>query len=157
MKVFRVVTQHDGYTVKAPGVSETEIKQVDRRYAAETMQQVWDEIESIRSDPEKDLIAIIEEYPAITVLGSTAPEWQPVETAPYATTVLAWIYHPKNPIASGPAIAIRCFLEEDEPESYGEHRMTVGCWWANNRYYHAGSDTGYVTHWMPIQRPPSSD
>jgi hypothetical protein len=72
MKIFRVVTQRDGNTVKAPGISETELKQVDRRYAADTMQRVWDEIEAIRNDPEEDLIAIIEEHPAITVLGPNA-------------------------------------------------------------------------------------
>jgi hypothetical protein len=72
MKIFRVVTQRDGNTVKAPGVSETEIKQIDRRYAAETMQEVWDEIEYIRDDPEEDLIAIIEEHPSIELVMSKA-------------------------------------------------------------------------------------
>ena len=68
MQIFRVVTQRDWNTVKAPGVSETEIKQVDRRYAANTMQQVWDAIADIRNDPEETLIAVIEEHPAITIL-----------------------------------------------------------------------------------------
>ena len=68
MKIFRVVTHEDGRTVKAPGVSETEVRQVDMRYATETMQQVWDAIEWIRNDPERELIAIIEEHPAVTVL-----------------------------------------------------------------------------------------
>lgn len=70
MKVFRVVTQRDGNTVKAPGVSETEIRQINRLYGADTMQQVWDEIESIRNDPEEDLIAIVEEHPAIQIVTS---------------------------------------------------------------------------------------
>lgn len=58
--------------MKAPGVSETEIKQVDRRYAANTMQQVWDAIADIRNDPEETLIAVIEEHPAITILTPNA-------------------------------------------------------------------------------------
>ena len=69
MKVFRVVTARDGYTVKAPGVSETEVRQVDRRYAAKTIEEVWDRIEEIRNDPEEELIAIIEEHPSISVIG----------------------------------------------------------------------------------------
>lgn len=69
MKVFRVVTERDGYTVKAPGVSETEVRQVDRRYAAKTIEEVWNKIEAIRNDPEEKLIAIIEEHPAISVIG----------------------------------------------------------------------------------------
>ena len=77
-------------------------------------------------------------------------EWQPIETAPYATNVLVWIFLPKNPIASHYAIGSRCFVEKDEPESYGEFRQTVGCWWANGRFYHNNTDTGYVTHWMPL-------
>lgn len=72
MKVFRVVTQRDGNMVKAPGVSETAIRQIDRRYAAETIQQVWEEIAPIRNDPEEDLIAIIEEHPAISVVPPNA-------------------------------------------------------------------------------------
>ena len=68
MKIFRVVTQRDGKTIKEPGIVETEIKQIDRRYAAQTMQQVWEEIEYIRNDYEETLIAIIEEHPAISII-----------------------------------------------------------------------------------------
>ena len=68
MKIFRVVTQRDGKTIKEPGIVETEIKQIDRRYAAEKMQQVWEEIEYIRNDDEETLIAIIEEHPAISII-----------------------------------------------------------------------------------------
>lgn len=68
MRIYRVVTQRDGNTVKAPGVSETEIKQIDRRYAAEDMGQVWDAIFQIRNDPEETLIAVIEEHPSITII-----------------------------------------------------------------------------------------
>ena len=70
MKIFRVVTQRDGKTIKEPGIVETEIKQIDRRYAAETMQQVWEEIEYIRNDDEETLIAIIEEHSAISIIAA---------------------------------------------------------------------------------------
>ena len=82
--------------------------------------------------------------------------WMPIETAPYGANVLAWLHLPKNPIASGPVVASRSFVEKDEPESYGEFRQTVGCWWANGRYYHDGSDTGYMTHWMPLPDAPNT-
>ena len=69
MKIFRVVTERSGYVVKAPGVSESEIIRVDRRYAAETMEEVWAAIYDIlRNNEEEDLIAIIEEFPSVTIL-----------------------------------------------------------------------------------------
>ena len=77
----------------------------------------------------------------------TMGEWQPIETASYSDWVLAWLHLPKNPSANGPVIAQRCFVEEDETPQHipDEHmRRTVGCWWANGRYYPAG----HVTHWM---------
>lgn len=67
---------------------------------------------------------------------------------------LVWVHLPKNPRASTVAVGMACYVQEDEPESYGEHRMTVGCWWANGRYYHVNDDRGYVTHWMPLPPPP---
>lgn len=78
--------------------------------------------------------------------------WQPAEAAPYATPVLAWLYLPKNPIASGIVIAQRCYVQKDDPDTYPEHeRQTVGCWWALGRYYAAG----HVTHWMPLPEAPT--
>ena len=68
MKVFRVVTEHDGATTKEPGKISTEIVRSEFRYAANTMQEVWDEIAWLRNDPERTLIALIEEAPAITVV-----------------------------------------------------------------------------------------
>jgi len=81
--------------------------------------------------------------------------WQPIETAPYGVFVLAWVFLPKNPAASACAIASLCYVEKDEPEEYGEARMTVGCWWANGRYYRANDDRGYITHWMPLPAAPA--
>ena len=68
MKVYRVVTERDGRTTKTPGTVSVEVLREDHRYAAESMQTVWDRIAWLREDPECTLIAIIEEAPAITVL-----------------------------------------------------------------------------------------
>jgi len=70
MKVYQVVYEHDGETTTEPGEKSTEIKRVVARYAAETMSEVWDAIEWLREDEEQTIIAIIEEAPAIVVLGS---------------------------------------------------------------------------------------
>lgn len=72
MKVYRVVTERDGETKKEPGKTSTELIQETHRYAAETMQEVWDAIDWLRNDPERVLLAVIEEAPAITVLGHNA-------------------------------------------------------------------------------------
>lgn len=76
MKIFRVVTERDGATTKVPGEHTTEIVREELRYAADTMQEVWDEIAWIRNDPEKTLLAVHEEAPAVTVLGHSAKSGQ---------------------------------------------------------------------------------
>ena len=68
MKVYRVVTERDGETTREHGKVSTELVREDFRYAAETMQEVWDAIGWLRNDPERTLIALVEEAPAITVL-----------------------------------------------------------------------------------------
>lgn len=68
MRVYRVVTDRDGATTKEPGKTSTEIIREEHRYAATSMQQVWDAIDWLRNDPERTLIAVIEEHPAIMVL-----------------------------------------------------------------------------------------
>jgi len=68
MKVFRVVVERDGETTKEPGKVSTELVREEFRYAAETMSEVWDAIDWLRNDPERTLLAVIEEAPAITVL-----------------------------------------------------------------------------------------
>lgn len=69
MKVYRVVTERDGETKKEPGKTSTELLREEHRFAAETMQEVWDAIGWLRDDPERVLLAVIEEAPAIKVLG----------------------------------------------------------------------------------------
>jgi hypothetical protein len=68
MKVFRVVVERDGNTINEPGVVSTEVRQDNYRYAADTIEQVWDAIDWLRNDPERTVIAVVEEFPAITVL-----------------------------------------------------------------------------------------
>jgi hypothetical protein len=72
------------------------------------------------------------------------------EMPKYGEHVLAWIYLEKNPIGSGCVIASRVYVEKDAPEEHEHLRATVGCWFANERYYSAG----HVTHWMPLPKPP---
>jgi len=70
MKVYQVVYEHDGETTTALGKKSTEITRMVIRYAAEHIAEVWEAIEWLRNDEEQTIIAIIEEAPAITVLGS---------------------------------------------------------------------------------------
>lgn len=72
MKVYQVVYEHDGATTSEPGVRSTEINRVVARYAAEHIDEVWKAIEWLRNDEEQTIIAIIEEHPAITILGLNA-------------------------------------------------------------------------------------
>lgn len=75
MKIFRVVTERDGETTATPGtgIRSAEIQRVDHRYATETMAEVWDAIECLRNDQEQTVIAIIEEHPAVIILGKGKP------------------------------------------------------------------------------------
>ena len=62
------MTERDGTTTKEPYKVSTELVREEFRYAADTMQQVWDAIEWLRNDPECTIMALLEEAPAITVL-----------------------------------------------------------------------------------------
>jgi hypothetical protein len=68
MKIFRVVTERDGQTTKEPGRVTTGIVREEFRYAATTIKDVWDAITWLHNDPERTLIALIEDAPSITVL-----------------------------------------------------------------------------------------
>lgn len=68
MKLFRVCTEYDGKSIKDSGTTRTELLREEILYAAETMTDVWEAIEWMRLDPERTLIALVEEAPAITVL-----------------------------------------------------------------------------------------
>jgi len=69
MKVFRVVTERDGVVKKMPGKVDTEIIQSDYRYAAGSIEQVWEAVTGRGfAYEDEEIRAIIEEHPAITVL-----------------------------------------------------------------------------------------
>ncbi len=68
MKVFAVVTERDGETMKSPGHAETEIVRTTRRFAAETIESVWES--RFWRNPEETVVAIYEEHSAIVVLHS---------------------------------------------------------------------------------------
>lgn len=69
MKLFRVVYEEDGRTIKEPGIVETEIRETTLIYAAETFQRVLWEVEKfVLADPEKSLKSIAEVAPSVIVL-----------------------------------------------------------------------------------------
>ena len=72
MKVFRVTTERDGETTKAPGKVSTEIVREEYLYAAEDIQRVWVEVEYLRNSMGHELISVSEVAPAITVLPPNA-------------------------------------------------------------------------------------
>lgn len=76
MRVYVVRVERDGKTIAAPGVSETELKREDFLFAAETIGQVWEAIDFLRSDPEAHLIGVWEQHPAIQILGSSSTRKQ---------------------------------------------------------------------------------
>ena len=73
-KVFVVLTERDGDTTKSPGRTETEIVRADRRYAAESIDDVWDAAHRIGGFPDETIVAIYQEHPAIVVLGMGSEE-----------------------------------------------------------------------------------
>lgn len=74
MKLFEVRYEEDGRTIKAPGISETEIKQCRLYYVAESIEAVWIAITDIHDDPEKRLIAVGEVWPLVTIIPPSANE-----------------------------------------------------------------------------------
>ena len=73
MKLFRVVVERDGKTIKEAGVVETEVKRIEYRYAAANMLEVWQTIAFLRDDPECSVIGIVEDAPHVQVLGAGEP------------------------------------------------------------------------------------
>ena len=70
MKVFSLITERDGETKKEPGRATTEIKRIERLYAANTIQNVWDYVTKIEIfQKEGEVIQSLSEVaPAIHVL-----------------------------------------------------------------------------------------
>lgn len=75
MPLFEVKWEEDGKTVKAPGVSETELKVYSHWYVARDFDQVWKAIEDIRYDPEerKRLLSVAEAQVGVTMLDDREP------------------------------------------------------------------------------------
>ena len=67
MKVFSLITERDGDTTKAPGLVTTEIKRIERLYAAREFRDVWEFAQPFENDGET-IISIAEVAPAIQVL-----------------------------------------------------------------------------------------
>jgi len=70
MRLHEVKYKEDCRRVKAPGVSETEVKVCSLYYAAETPEAVWDSIADIRADPERRFKSIAEVLPLLTVVSA---------------------------------------------------------------------------------------
>ena len=67
MKVFSLVTERDGDTTKVPGLVTTEIKRIERLYAAREFRDVWEFVQPFEENGET-IISITEVAPAIRVL-----------------------------------------------------------------------------------------
>jgi len=68
MKVFLVITEQDGETRKEDGDIITKIEKRHYRYAAETIEQVWQHHNKIHCVMEEEIVTIHEEHSAIIVL-----------------------------------------------------------------------------------------
>ncbi len=68
MKVFVVITERDGKINKKPGETTTEITKTSVRFAAQTIEQVWEKFKSMPMLDTEILTAIYEEHPAIVIL-----------------------------------------------------------------------------------------
>ena len=71
MRVYRVIIERDGETVREPRKITTKLLREEWRYAALSMNAVWDEVQTyLLSHPEDTLLAIQEEAPVITTLST---------------------------------------------------------------------------------------
>lgn len=70
MKVFRAVIERGGKTAKRPGGVHTNILREEYFFAAETIQQVWEEIAWLRRGPVATVVEMLEEIPDIKILGA---------------------------------------------------------------------------------------
>lgn len=66
--IWRVVTERAGRTTRESGVTSTELEREEFRYGAESIHVLWDGIEWLRNDPERDIVAIIQEHPLLSIL-----------------------------------------------------------------------------------------
>jgi len=69
-------------------------------------------------------------------------EWQPIETAPVATSILLW-WRPKD----GNKYAEACVIGQISAHEDGK-------WWNGQRGEY--QDIWHVTHWMPLPSSPAA-
>jgi len=67
MKVYSLITERDGETTKEPGLATTEIKRIERLYAATEFREVWQFAVDFETDGET-IISIAEVATAIHVI-----------------------------------------------------------------------------------------
>lgn len=72
MRVFEVIWEEDGRTIKEPGVTETIIKKVSAYYGADSFDAVFTATDWIRKDPERAFKGIHEVLQTVTVVGYQA-------------------------------------------------------------------------------------
>lgn len=68
MKLFQVVYEEDGATTREPGRVATEIRRCEMYYVADTLEQVWEEIEWLRRDHEREVVTVTQVLSAVSVL-----------------------------------------------------------------------------------------
>lgn len=73
LKVYCVEVERPGKTIKAPGISETEMKREQFLFAADSIAEVWAAIDFLRTDEEAELIGVWRQHPAIQVLSAPKP------------------------------------------------------------------------------------
>lgn len=71
MRLYQFTYEVPGRTVKAPGISETELRRESLFYAADGIAQVWEEMKAVLADPEKEFVGLAEVAPLVTVLSAS--------------------------------------------------------------------------------------
>lgn len=72
MKLWKVTYERDGLTIKAPGISETDIKRDEIYFACESADTVWAATAYLRNDPERRFFSLAEVLPMVEVLQDTS-------------------------------------------------------------------------------------
>lgn len=73
-RIIRIVTQKDDDTKKIPGRISTEIIEINRRYLANDIKEVWNQLDKIIPEDE-ELIAIIDENPIFSLINVEKKEF----------------------------------------------------------------------------------
>ena len=68
MKLYKVMYDEDGRTVKGDGITQTQLMSTTLFIAASSMEQVWEFTKDIREDPEKEFKSISVVVESVRVL-----------------------------------------------------------------------------------------